>query len=52
MFGCEDKYTVAQLIEPKDDLVTVVIKNGFYHIKLHSLYYPQEPFNNINYKSN
>ena len=60
---CEDIKTVAQLIEPKDDLVTldhipgsksshsevskvanlageddVDIKNGFHHIKIHSLY--------------
>ena len=51
--GCEDIKTVAQLIEPKDDLVrpTVDIKNGFHRIKIHSLYSPQEPFNNINYKS-
>ena len=49
--GCEDIKTVAQLIEPKDDLLTVDIKNGFHHIKIHSLYCPQEPFNNINYKS-
>ena len=48
--GCEDIKTVAQLIEPKDDLVTVDIKNGFHHIKIHSLYCPQEPFININYK--
>ena len=26
--GCEDIKTVAQLIEPKDDLVTVDIKTG------------------------
>ena len=25
----------------------VDIKNGFHHIKIHSLYCPQEPFNNI-----
>ena len=43
--------TVAQLIEPKDNLVTVDIKNGFHHIKIHSPYCPHEPFNNINYKS-
>ena len=49
--GCEDIKTVALLIEPKDDLVTVDIKNGFNHIKIHSLYCPQEPFNKINYKS-
>ena len=49
--GCEDIKTVAQLIEPKDDLVTIDIKNGFHHIKIHSLYCPQEPFKNINYKS-
>ena len=49
--GCEDIKTVAQLLEPKDDLVIVDIKNGFHHIKIHSLYCPQEPFNNINYKS-
>ena len=49
--GCEDIKTVAQLIEPKDDLVTVDIKNGFRHIKIHSPYCPQEPFNNNNYKS-
>ena len=58
--GCEDNKTVAQLMEPKDDLVTVDhlpgskswysevsevagedavdIKNGFHHIKIHSLY--------------
>ena len=54
--GCEDIKTFAQLIEPKDDLVTVDhlpvvrvaslagedavdnIKNGFHHIKIHSLY--------------
>ena len=49
--GCEDIKTVAQLIEPKDDLVTVDIKHGFHHISIYSLYCPQEPFNNINYKS-
>ena len=38
--GCEDSKTVAPLIKSKDDLVTV-----------HNLYCPQEPFNNINYKS-
>ena len=42
--------TVAQLIEPKDDLVTIDIRNGLHHIKIHSLYCPQEPFNDINYK--
>ena len=31
--GCEDITTVAQLIEPKDNLVTVDIKNRFHHIK-------------------
>ena len=35
--GCEDIKTVAQLIKPKDDLVTVDIKNGFHYIKIHSL---------------
>ena len=49
--GCGDIKTVDQQIEPKDDLVTVDIKNGFNHIKIHSLYCPQEPFNNMNYKS-
>ena len=49
--GCEDTKTVAQMIEPKDDLVAVDIKNGVHHIKIHSLYCPQEPLNNINYKS-
>ena len=49
--GCKNIKTVAQVIEPKDDLVTVDIKNGFHHIKIHSLYCPQEPFNNINLKS-
>ena len=48
---CKDIKTVAQLIEPKDDLATVDIKNGFHHIKIHSLYCPQETFNNINYKT-
>ena len=48
---CEDIKTVAQMIDPKDDLVTVDIKNGFHHIKTHSLYCPQEPFINIYYKS-
>ena len=47
--GCEDK-TVAQLIEPKDNLITVDVKNGLHHINIHSLYCPQKPFNNINYK--
>ena len=42
---CEDIKTVAQMIDPKDDLVTVDIKNGFHHIKIHSL------FINIYYKS-
>ena len=41
--------TVVQLIEPKDDLVTVDIKK--HHIKIHGLYCPQEPFNNIIYKT-
>ena len=36
-FQCEDIRTVAQLIEPKEDLVTVDRKNGFHHIKIHSL---------------
>ena len=74
--GCEDIKPVAQLIEPKDDLITVDylpvskswqseasrvanlagedavdIKNGIHHIKIHSLYCPQEPFSNNNYKS-
>ena len=49
-FQCEDIKIVAQLIETTDDLATVDIKNGFHHIKIHSLYCPQEPFNNINYK--
>ena len=43
--GCEDIRTVAQLVEPKDDLVTVDIKNGFHPG-------PQEPFINIKYSSN
>ena len=47
--GGEDIKTAAQLIESKDDLVTVDIKNGFHRIKI--LYCPQEPFNNINNKS-
>ena len=63
IIGCEDIKTLAQLIEPKDDLVTVDhlpgskswhsevsgvvhlagedavdIKNGFHHIKIHSLH--------------
>ena len=48
---CEDIKTVAPLIEFKDNnyLVTVNdaadIKNGLHHIKIHSLYCPQEPFN-------
>ena len=50
-FQCEDIKTVAQLIQPKDDVATVDIKNGLHHIKMHSLYCPQEPFININYKS-
>ena len=41
-FQCEDIKTVAQLIEPKGDLVD--IKNEFLHIKIHSLYCPQEAF--------
>ena len=49
--GCEDIKTVAQLIELKDDLATVDTKNGFHHIQIHSLYCPQESFNNNNYKS-
>ena len=40
-FQYEDNKTVAQLIEPKDDLVTVDVKNGFHHVKIHSLYSPQ-----------
>ena len=43
--GCEDNKTVAQLIEAKEYLARY--KNGFHHIKIHSLYCPQEPFNNI-----
>ena len=43
-FQCEKIKTVAQLIEPKDDLVAVDIKNGFHHIKIHSLHCPQELF--------
>ena len=39
--GCEDK-TVAQLIEPKDNLITVDVKNGIHHINIHSLYCPQD----------
>ena len=40
------------MIEPTDDnLVTVDMKNVFHHIKIHSLYSPQEPFDNIIYKS-
>ena len=35
--GCEDIKTVAQLIEPKDDFVTVDMRNGFHHIKIQSL---------------
>ena len=31
--GCEDIKTVAQLIEPKDDLVTVDIKTGSFTLK-------------------
>ena len=50
-FQCEDITTVAQLIQPKDKLVTVHRKNRFHHIKIHSLYCPQEQFDNINYKS-
>ena len=49
--GCEDNKTVAQLIEPIDDLVTVDIKNVFHNIKIHIIYCPRELFNNINYKS-
>ena len=49
--GCDDDKTVAQLIEPKDELVTVDKKNGFHHIKIHSINCSQEPYNNINYKS-
>ena len=48
---CEDNKYLAQMIELKDDLIAVDIKNRFHHIKIHSLYCPQEPFNNINYKS-
>ena len=44
--GCGYIKTVAQLIESKDDSITVDIKNGFHHIKIH-LYCPKEPFNNI-----
>ena len=40
-FQCQDIKTVAQLIEPKDDLVIVDIKNGFHHSKI--FYCPQEP---------
>ena len=50
-FQCEDIKTVAQLIEPTDDVVTVDIKNGFHHIKIHNLYCPHQPLNNFNYKS-
>ena len=49
--GCEDIKTVAQMIEPKNDLFAVDIKNGLHNIKIHSLCCSQEPFNNINYKS-
>ena len=49
-FQCEDIKTVA-LIAPTDDLVTVDIKNVFHHIKIHSFYFPQELFNNINSKT-
>ena len=48
--GCEDIKNVAQLIEPKDNFVIVDIINGFHHSKIHGLYCPQEPFNNISYK--
>ena len=34
-FQCEDIKTVVQLIEPKDESVTVDIKNGFHHIQIH-----------------
>ena len=48
----KDIETVAQqIIELEDNLFTVDIKTGFHHIKIHSLYCLQEPFNNINYKS-
>ena len=50
-FHCEDIKTVAQLIEHTGDLVTVDIKNGFHHIKIHSLYCRHESLNNIKYKS-
>ena len=50
-FQCENFKTVAQLIEPKDDLATVDIKNGFHHIKIHSLYCPQEPFITLTLKA-
>ena len=32
MAGCEDIEAIAQLIKPKDDLVTVDIKKEFNHI--------------------
>ena len=50
-FHCEDIKTVAQLMESKDDLVTVDIINGFHHIKIHSIYCPHEPLIAIIIKS-